>query len=397
MVVPMRVALANSNEQEVKDIRCVLDNSFETFAITELDSPEDIVKNSDLVVIDSNFSKNQGIDLLMNIESMTHLPILVIVPSDNQSIVVESMRAGALSFLIKTNNYTDLLTTVINEIYKQFNDNEELKRTIEMLKERVHTLESQQDIIENNSSQKINSHKSGREFILSTIAARLKKGDINLPIYSDMNNKLNLLMNEHADMKKITNLLESDASLTSKLISVANSSLYRGITKATTLVHAINRLGLTTTKNYVEVITNRSLYISKDKRFMKILSVLFKHSLACAYAANEIAIKLKMEKPDEIFTLGMLHDVGKLFLIQILSELGSVEPSINELNDDDVEKFLTDYHCQFGRVLLTRWKLPDEITAVIEHHEITTEPETNIKEICIINCANVTCAKSRLW
>ena len=43
----------------------------------------------------------------------------------------------------------------------------------------------------------------------------------------------------------------------------------------------------------------------------------------------------------------MLHDVGKLFLMQILTELAVDDPSIDLLADEEVAKFLFDHHAQF--------------------------------------------------
>ena len=395
----MRVAIANSHEQEVNELRSILDNSFETYTISESDLPEDIIGKSDLVVIDSNFTANQGIDLLMNIESVSNVPILVIVPSNDQRVAVESMRAGAMSFLVKTNDYSSLLPTVINDIYTQFNDNKELKRMVEALEERIHSLEAQIEppsgIAKPVPLQQANIAEVNRSRILAQITLRLKKGEITLPIYPDMSSKFDSLLRNNADMIEITRLLESDASLTSKLISVANSPLNRGVTEASTLEQAINRLGLISTKNYVEVITNRALYTSNDKKYKELLDDLFQHSLACAHAANAIAVKLKLKDPGVIFTMAMLHDIGKLFLIQILSEIGTLEPSVNELTKDEVNDFLFETHAQFGEVLLKRWKLPAEIIDVVKQVEIGTDIDTTSlsKPLCIVNFADLLAEK----
>ena len=389
----MRVAIANSDQKEVQGLRSLLDDSFETCVITEADKIGDIIDSCDVLIIDSNYSSDQGINLLMNIESMSHLPALMIVPLDDQRCAVEAMRAGAQNFLVKTENYQNFLPIVIEESYKQFNKAEELKRTIQVLKERVNKLESGLESAGSEAPPQDNSEHSVRTRIMQQIVARLQKGDINLPSYSDINTRLHELMVKEAGIQEIARLLEQDAGVTSKLISVANSALNRGVTDATTMEQAIKRLGLVTTKNYVEVITNRSLYTSKNKKYKNLLRQLFQHSLASAHAANAIAGKLKLEATNEVFTIAMLHDVGKLFLMQILTELAVDDPSIDLLADEQVEKFLFDHHAQFGTVLLKRWKLPVEFINVVERHEVVAESDPISKVLCIVNCADLLAQK----
>ena len=82
----MRVAIANSDRQEVQGLRSLLDNSFKTCVITRADKLMNIIDTCDLLIIDSNYSPDQGINLLMNIESISHLPVLMIVPLDDSTV-----------------------------------------------------------------------------------------------------------------------------------------------------------------------------------------------------------------------------------------------------------------------------------------------------------------------
>ena len=70
----MRVAITNSDQKEVQGLRSLLNDSFETCVITEADKIRDIIDSCDVLIIDFNHSPDQGINLLMNIDSMSHLP-----------------------------------------------------------------------------------------------------------------------------------------------------------------------------------------------------------------------------------------------------------------------------------------------------------------------------------
>ncbi|NKB39080.1 MAG: HDOD domain-containing protein [Gammaproteobacteria bacterium] len=392
----MRVAIANSNRAEQQVIGSTLQEMHETRVISADDKINEIIEYSDFIIIDANYSSDQGINLLMNVESESHLPVLMVVPMEDQRCAVEAMRSGAQNFLVKSDDYHNLLPAVVEESYKQFNKVEELKRTICELKEQVQAMDSG----ESGKSEQTGQVKEGsdsrdsvRKKIMEQIIKRLKKGDINLPSYANINDELSELMDGDASMLEISKLLQKDASVTSKLISVANSPMNRGVSDASTVEQAINRLGLVSTKNYVEVITNRSLYTYNNKRFEPLLDQLFQHSLATAYAASSIEKTLGNKDKGQIFTLGMLHDVGMLFLIQILSELVVEDESLEDLSDEQVDEFLFEHHAQFGTVLLKRWKLPLDFIEIVQNHEKVEEVEPPSQTLCIINCADLLAQK----
>ena len=139
----------------------------------------------------------------------------------------------------------------------------------------------------------------------------------------------------------------------------------------------------------VEVITNRALHITNNPKYETTLRELWQHGLACAHAAHAIAARLKLSDPDEVFTMAILHDVGKLFLVQVLSEIESRDTTIGELPLEDIDEFLFVNHGQFGRALLRCWKLPEEFVRVAQYHEDVEQADPISKALCIINCANV--------
>lgn len=64
------------------------------------------------------------------------------------------------------------------------------------------------------------------------------------------------MINKGANLQEIGDLLKQDAAISFKLISIANSVYYRGVVESKTLGQAISRLGLNTTRQYVEAVTN---------------------------------------------------------------------------------------------------------------------------------------------
>jgi HD-like signal output (HDOD) protein len=90
-------------------------------------------------------------------------------------------------------------------------------------------------------------------------------------------------------------VIERDPVISLRLISVANSPVYRGIQEIRSLREAIPRMGLKETLNIIIAISNKSLYTTDRVQFRILMDKFWVHSLASAYGSKLIAEKLKLE------------------------------------------------------------------------------------------------------
>jgi len=130
---------------------------------------------------------------------------------------------------------------------------------------------------------------------------------------------------------------------------------------------------------------------------------LWSHSLTAAVAAEQLAKGgLRMEaEPPVAFTAGLLHDIGKLALNQVLD--ADAQAAVRERvvqghlarNVAEKEIFGTD-HAEVGGCLLQSWRLPEEIIeAVANHHHPVTSPEPKLSAIihvsdCLVHMIGTT-------
>ena len=201
--------------------------------------------------------------------------------------------------MVKSGNYLQILNIAINEAINKFNEREHLKETINTLKEQVEELKKQLAGLSPQAGAEGQTASPAPEKeinLVDEIISRFKRGEINLPVIPRINTKFKQLINSGASITDVANLLKQDLAISSKLINISNSVYYRGMVKNSSLEDAINRLGLGTTRQYVEVITNRSLYTTNNPKYVKIMEKLWIHSLSCAYAAETITEILRMEK-----------------------------------------------------------------------------------------------------
>ncbi len=116
---------------------------------------------------------------------------------------------------------------------------------------------------------------------------------------------------------------------------------------------------------------------------------LWEHSLACAYASQTVSEKLKLETHEDAFTLGMLHDIGKLVILKILSEMDNKDAFGEDVDSIELFNSLEGYHGQFGKALLKMWGFSDEFGRVSMHHESLEGVDPISNSLLAVHFANL--------
>ena len=196
-----------------------------------------------------------------------------------------------------------------------------------------------------------------------------------------------------ADISRIERLICNDPSLTSQVLKTANSTFYKGLSKVSTVLNAIIRLGAGEISNIVTFVTQKKNFYSKDPFCRNVMEELWRHSAGCAVGAQWIAKEShSKELAHEAFTAGLLHDIGKLFLIKVveminLSEKTTIKPSAELLNE-----VMKNFHSERGYSLLKNWNLPEIYCDIARDHH-SEEFDSNDILMAIVRLVNKTCNK----
>ena len=239
------------------------------------------------------------------------------------------------------------------------------------------------------------SHKRGDEEekdkvaaqeIVAGIVKRFKDGNIDLPVLPKVVQEVQNVINEPkstaTDMAKV---VEKDAVISVRLIFICNSPVYRGTEKFYSVGQAIPRLGFQETRSIVTAIANKSLYETKNVQFRMLMEKLWLHSLACGYASRAIAKKVKFRHAEQVFLMGLIHDIGKPPLLKVL---GETLPQ-NELPPmADIIESIQKAHTAFGRDILDRLGFAQNFSRIALGHEGPNFNPKTEKDILIVNLAN---------
>ncbi len=178
---------------------------------------------------------------------------------------------------------------------------------------------------------------------------------------------------ETSNAKDLADIILKDQALTSKILSVANSAYYGFYGRVSTITQAIVALGFDSVKNIaLGLATYNGLSAlaggANIQRF-------WEHSLATGVCAELLAEKLGYTPTEEALVGGLVHDVGKLMLVQICpEEYAEVERVLEEQDDaysHIVEASLLGVtHSDVGRLLSRKWGFPKQLEEVIaDHHK----------------------------
>jgi HD-like signal output (HDOD) protein len=182
------------------------------------------------------------------------------------------------------------------------------------------------------------------------------------------------LTTEDVDLDQVAGIVERDASLTSKLLQLVNSSLFGLAQPVSSMQQATAFLGTTLLRDLT--LTTETFRTFESFTYPRgfLLSREMAHATLTAQIAREVAGG--RGAGDEAFLAGMLHDIGILVMATKLPEVFEKTYELAERGDQercDVERQACGTtHAEIGAYLLGLWGLPDSIVeAIAFHHEPT--------------------------
>ncbi len=385
------VIVASTDGKEAQKIIESIPNDHKVAIIESSNRLKILLNISTMVILGRSFYEQYGKDFFRSLLKNHHPPFLMLTSVDDIQTIVDIMEIG-MHFIPKVPDYQKLLRLTAKNILDQIDEQEQQQKSILNLKQRVEELEKaaseEKKSPNSKASPEAKPHKV-KTSILDEIVFVFQRGEIELPTLPQISIKFQEMMDEDVNLKTIGEFLKQDVAISSTLISVSNSAYYRGITASKKLSQAISRLGLRTTKRYVDAICNRSLYATKNKKFKVFIEELWKHSLACAYACQILDDSLALDLDNDAFTMGLLHDIGKLFLFQIMGELQLKEKIGDQVETSELLHTANTHHTKFGSALLKKWKFPEGFARIVSYHNNLEAADSISNELLVVHFGNL--------
>jgi putative nucleotidyltransferase with HDIG domain len=185
-------------------------------------------------------------------------------------------------------------------------------------------------------------------------------------------------------------LIYGDPALASKMLSLANSAYYGLPRNVTTISRAVNVIGIQELQMLAAGVGLADPYDQGEKPADYRIKDLWIHSAAVSYAAGELAETSGHPLPDEVRTAGLLHDLGKLVLVNHLTEYLDRIMALTDagLSYSEAERQTGLDHSTLGYWLAKRWGLPENHQIVIRDHHHPRPDKPAYITTCLVYLAN---------
>lgn len=173
------------------------------------------------------------------------------------------------------------------------------------------------------------------------------------------------------DFAALANLISRDAGIVGPLLKLANSPFIGLRTKVTSVLHAINVLGIQNTINLVQNIALRQSLGGGAPHFEKF----WERSSLSASIAEKIAAKFPSISKDDAYLAALFRDCGIPVLMMKFPDYRETVMTHSKqgmaICDIENDKFSTT-HTVVGNMLTRSWMIPVHICKAILHHHDTT-------------------------
>jgi HD-like signal output (HDOD) protein len=233
-----------------------------------------------------------------------------------------------------------------------------------------------------------------QQSFIEIIDGLIASSQVRLPVFNATAGRVQQeIGQENPDLRVVEKLICSDQALTAEVLRYSNSAFYKGLNKISTVREAIMRLGVNEVSNIVMLLTHEGHFRSKDPYLNTVLRQLWRHALGTAIAAHWLARHCGVHQvAHESFIAGLLHDVGKLFILSVIDELLHSKEFTLRPSTALLLEAMDQLHTGHGFTLLTHWNLPGKYCQIArDHHSENLEADNYLA--LTVRLANKACRK----
>ena len=201
------------------------------------------------------------------------------------------------------------------------------------------------------------------------MSAILRKIESVKPFPQAAHKLIQMLSDPQIDLQRASNIIEEDPGFASQVLRLSNSALFGGLSACKTVAQAVVRLG---TRSLKELIYSASI-AGLFRDVMGVGSSIRDHLTTSAAIVRFLAQELDVEDFELYYICGLMHDVGKLLLLQMGDEdygilLENQEQKRTGRAHEAERSLLGFDHAVLGGHVMLQWKIPYPIPQVVAWH-----------------------------
>ncbi len=222
------------------------------------------------------------------------------------------------------------------------------------------------------------------EFVRS-LAQELSSGKIDLPSFPEIAMRVRRVLSApDSSIEQVVRVVGSEPALAARLMRVSNASSFNRSGRAITdLRTAINRIGYNMLRSAAmafamsQMRRNNKLEVLQPR-----MNALWQRSTLVAAFAYVLARSCSSVNPDEAMLAGMLHAIGKLYILTRAAH----HPELFT-DDETLEAIMDDWHAAVGKVILENWEFTDVMAQAVgdqDDHSREDEVEPDLRDVVAV-------------
>jgi HD-like signal output (HDOD) protein len=207
-----------------------------------------------------------------------------------------------------------------------------------------------------------------------TLATELSGGNVDLPSFPEIAVRVRRVLSDpKSSVDQVVRVVGSEPALAARLLRIANSaSINRSGRQVTDLRTAINRIGYNMVRS--AAISFSMAQIRNSNKLVGLephLNDLWERSSLVAALAYVLARRCTKVNPDEAMLTGMMHGIGKLYVLTRAIDHPELFVSDQTLND-----IIDEWHASIGKAILENWNFSESMAqAVGEQADFTRDED----------------------
>jgi HD-like signal output (HDOD) protein len=196
-----------------------------------------------------------------------------------------------------------------------------------------------------------------------TLAAELSVGNVDLPSFPEIAIRVRRVLSDpKSSVEQVVRVVGSEPALAARLLRIANSaSLNRSGRTVTDLRTAINRIGYNMVRS--ASISFSMAQIRTSNKLVGLehhLNDLWQRSTVVAAFAYVLARTCTKVNPDEAMLTGMMHGIGKLYVLTRVVDHPELFASNTMLN-----QIIGEWHASIGKAILENWDFSESMAQAV--------------------------------
>jgi len=196
-----------------------------------------------------------------------------------------------------------------------------------------------------------------------TLAAELSGGNVDLPSFPEIAVRVRRVLSDpDSSVEQVVRVVGSEPALAARLMRISNSaSLNRSGRPVTDLRTAINRIGYNMVRS-----ASISFSMAQIRNSSKLaglehhLNDLWQNSTVVAAFAYVLARNCTKVNPDEAMLTGMMHGIGKLYVLTRVIDHPELFASNTMLN-----QIIGEWHTSIGKAIMENWNFSESMAAAV--------------------------------